>query len=77
MRQVLEGVGGILKGRLQPPVSEYLVEDGEVVGWTCGALERGVGLEVEVPIANFRDAAVDDGAVLRIGRAVGIFFLCG
>ena len=77
VREVLEGVGGILEGGLDLGATEDLVEDGVVVGGTGGALDGGVGLEEEVPVAGFGDAAVDDGAVLRVRGPVGVFLLDG
>ena len=38
----------------------------------CIALDRGVGLQEEVPVPGFR---VDDGAILRVRGAAGVFFL--
>ena len=42
------------------------------MGGPGGALERGVGLQEEVPVAGLGDAAVDYGAVFGIGGAVGV-----
>ena len=75
VRQVLEGVGGVLEGGLDLAASEDLVEDGVVMGRTSGALDGGVGLQEEVPVPGFGDATVDDGAILRVRGAVGVFFL--
>jgi hypothetical protein len=72
--QVLEGVGGVVEGRLYLTTSEYFVEDRVIMGRTSGALDRGVGLQEEVPVPSFGDATVDNGAVLRVRRAVGVFF---
>lgn len=44
VRQVLESIGGVMEGRMDLPVSEYLVQDGVIMGWTCSALKRRVGL---------------------------------
>lgn len=70
IRRVLEGGDGFLVG-------EDLVPDGKVVGRTGGALDGGVSLEVEVPVAGLCDAAVDDGAVLGVGGAVGVLVAGG
>jgi hypothetical protein len=56
---------------------EDLIPDGEVVGWTRGSLQSCVGLQVEVPVAGFGDAAVDNCARLRVMRLeVGFVSLC-
>lgn len=66
MRQILEGVGGVLEGSLYLAATEYLFEDGVVTGRTSGVLDRGVGFEKEVPVPSFSDATIDDGAILRV-----------
>lgn len=42
---------------------------------TCGPLNCGMCLQKEIPIASFGDSAVNNSAVLQVGRAIGVFFL--
>jgi hypothetical protein len=72
VREVFQGVGGVLKGRLHPAALEYLVQDDVVVGRPGRALDRCVSLQEKVPVARFGDGAVDDGAVGRVRGAVGV-----
>ena len=70
--QVLEGVGGAHERGLHAALAEDLVVDDVVMRRPSGALEGGVGLQEEIPVAGLGDAAVDDGAVLWVARAVGV-----
>ncbi len=70
--QIFEHVRDVLEGRWNFALGEDFVEHDVVVGGAGGALERGVGLQEEVPVAGLGDAAVDYGAVLGIGGAVGV-----
>ena len=72
--QILQSVSGILEGRLDFAAAEDLVEDDKVVCGPRGPLDHGMGLQETVPVPGFGNAAVDDSTVLRIRRAVGIFF---
>lgn len=44
-----------------------------VAGWPSRALDRGVGLEKEILVASFGNAATDDGAVHK-GFTPAIYF---
>jgi len=72
--QVFEHIGRIGKRRHHLLRLEYLVVDNIVVRWMSSALDRSMGLQVEIPVSGFGDAAVDDGAVLRIPGAIDIFY---
>ena len=45
--------------------------------WSRGSLDRGMGLEEEIPVPGLGDAAVDDGAVFGVIPAIGVFFAGG
>lgn len=74
MSHGLEHVSGVLRGGHDFLLGEDLVPDGVVMRRTGGPLEGCMGLQVEVPVAGFCDAAVDDGAVGGVLGAVGVFF---
>ncbi len=77
MCQVLEHIRGVLVRRSDLALGEDLIQHDVVVGWACRALDGGMGLYEEVPIAGFGDAAIDAGAVFGVARAIGVGFLCG
>ena len=71
VRQILEHVGHVLKRRFHVALGKDFVEHDVVVSGPRGALERGVRLQEEIPVAGLGNSAVDYSAVSSIGGVVG------
>lgn len=73
VRQVLEGIRSGLELWRQLQIAENLIVNDVVVSWSGSALNRGVRLEEEVPVASLGDAAVNHRTIHRVTPAVCIF----
>ena len=84
MRKVFNNIGNVSKWRrnlFRVDLAEDLIMYDVIMARASCALERGVCLEEEVPVAGFSHAAINDSTGLRIARApltttVAIFLSC-
>jgi hypothetical protein len=72
VRRLLESIRWILVGRLDRTASEDLIQDHVAVSCAGCTLQACMGLQKEIPVANFSDAAIDNSSGLAVGRAVGV-----